>query len=78
MNYLMTEYTNNIKKRAAQVADSLLSEGYRLMYETDLEDYHYMYLRHSSNGNRMNIMYQSDVIFLQKNGHVVKKIYAKV
>ena len=78
MNYLMTEYTNNIQKRAAQVADSLLSEGYRLMYETDLEGYHYMYLRHTSNGNRMNIMYQSDVIFLQKNGHVVKKINAKV
>lgn len=78
MIYLMTEYTSNIKKRAAQVADSLLSEGYRLMYETDLEGYHYMYLRHTSNGNRMNIMYQSDVIYLQKNGLVVKKIYAKV
>ena len=78
MNHLMIEYTSNIQKRAAQVADSLLSEGYRLMYETDLEDFHYMYLRHSSNGNRMNIMYHSDVIYLQKNGHVVKKIYAKV
>lgn len=78
MNYLMIEYTSNIKKRAAQVADSLLSEGYRLMYETDLEECHYMYLRHYSNGNRMNIIYHSDIIYLQKNGHVVKKIYAKV
>lgn len=78
MNYVMHEYTNNIKKRAAQVADSLLSEGYRLMHETDLDDFHYMYLRHTSNGNRMNIMYRGDIIYLQKNGHVVKIIYAKV
>ncbi len=78
MNYLMAEYTSNIKKRAAQVADSLLSEGYRLMHETDFDGYHYMYLRHSSNGNRMNIMYKEDSIYLQKNGHVVKVIYAKV
>lgn len=78
MNYLMPEYTSNIQKRAAQVADSLLSDGYRLMHETDLEDFHYMYLRHQSNGNRMNIMYRNDIIYLQKNGHVVKIIYAKV
>lgn len=78
MNYLMTEYTNNIQKRAAQVAVSLLSEGYRLMYETDLKDFHYIFLRHASNGNRINIMYGNDVIFIQKNGHFVKKIYAKV
>lgn len=63
------------KKRAAQEVHSLLLEGYILLHQTtfEREQFGIAALRHTQNGNRIVITFDSKSIIIKKNHHIVKQ-----
>lgn len=59
-----------VRKRAAEMAASLLSEGYRVRFKIMLQVSCFIKLRHGKNGNVITIVgnYQKGEIKLFRNG----------
>lgn len=62
--------TNKIRKRAAEMAGSLLSEGYRVKFRVMLRVSCFYKLKHGNNGNEITIVgnYKKGEIKLFRNG----------
>lgn len=64
------ETKQRVLKRVAEMADSLLTEEYRIMLKVPLPQSYFVKLRHKSNGNLITVVgnYRDGKIRILKNG----------